>query len=167
MKLAVRPTAVALGMLIALGSSVGVSATGTNTTARPATGPPPQLLNLDVKKEDIAKLLATDKRALYVDRVGLYSLREPSNLLQATLEISHFRSNARWSSEDFQLSVVGRLGSSVPLIVRLGSQVVYLTSSKGLTLAVWFDRDYMLTLAIRDTFRHPKELLRQSLAINP
>jgi hypothetical protein len=136
-------------------------------TAFPAHGPPTTMLGLTVKKEDIAKKLAGETRALYVDRVALYSLRDPTNLLEATVEIGHFRGGTQWASTDFQMQIAQGLGSSLPVLVRLGSTVVYLTSSKGLSLAIWYDQGYMFVLAIRSTFKQPKELLRQSLAINP
>jgi hypothetical protein len=140
--------------------------------AQPATGtvghgPPDTMVGLDVKKEDVAKVLATDKRALYVDRVGLYSFREQSKLLQATLEIAHFRSGTPSNTQNFQLSVVGNVGSSVPIIVRVGDKPVYVTTKKGLLIAIWFKDDYMIALAIRNTYKQPKQLLRQALEINP
>ncbi len=161
----------ALSLLLSVVPTIPASAAGTATptpsAAQAQHGPPATMLSLNVKKEDIAKVLAGETRALYVDRVALYSLRETSNLLEATIEIGHFRSGTQWASEDFQLSIVGQLGSSVPVLVRVGSNIVYLTSSKGLTIAIWYGGGYMLALAIRNTFTQPKELLRQALEINP
>ena len=140
-----------------------------STGANPQHGPPSKVLGLDVQKEDITKTLAgnTDKRALYVDRVGLFSFREPSKLLEATLEIAHFRSNAPWSSSDFQSTIVGVLSASTPIVVRVEGIPVYVTTSKGLTIGVWFRSGFMMALSIRNTYTAPKELLRISLGINP
>ena len=130
-------------------------------------GPPDQMVGLNVVKEDIAKTLAQDKSPLYTDRVGLYSLRDPSKLLEATLEIGHFRSGYQTNSTQFQQSIVGNIGSTQPITIRLGVTPVYISSAKGLVLAVWFNGDYMLTLAIRRTFQKDKELLREALGVNP
>jgi hypothetical protein len=155
-------------LVLALGTaSVSAAPSVTSSPSAGTHGPPDKIMGLDVQKEDIAKVLTQDKRALYVDRVGLYSFREQNKLLQATLEIARFRSSAPWRSGDFQLSIVGHIGSSVPIVVRAGSQPVYVTTSKGLTLAVWFKDGYLVTLAIRRSYAQPKELLRRSLEINP
>lgn len=167
MRRSLRRAGLALLVVIVAAPVLGAGAADSLTSPRPQHGPPPTMLGLNVKKEDISKLLATEKRPLYTDEVGLFSLREQSNLLQATMEISHFRNDQRWSSSDFQLSIVGRLGSSVPIQVRLGAKTVYLTSSKGLALAIWFDRQFMMTLSIRNSYKTPKELLRQALEVNP
>lgn len=138
----------------------------TPPTGQVKHGPPEQVLGLTVVKEDIAKTLAGDKRALYVDRVGLYSYRE-QKLLQATLEIARFRKGFDTQSENFRQTVVGHLGGSLPIVVRVGSERVYITTSKGLVLAIWFKDGYMMTLAIRATYTAPKQLIRESVAVNP
>jgi hypothetical protein len=156
-------------VVVALTATAGSSASA-SSGRHPSPGrhgPPDEILGLTVQKEEVAKVLAGEKRPLYVDRVGLYSFREPSKLLQGTLEIAHFRAGTPADSSEFQQTIVGHLGSSVPIVVRVDGQPVYVTTSKGLTLAVWFRDDHMLALAIRNTYGRPKELLRQTLAINP
>jgi len=153
-----------LALLIAL-TLFGASAAG--SSAQAPHGPPAQMLGLNVAKENIAKVLAGDKRPLYVDKVTLYSLREQSKLLQATLEVGDFKNDAPWTSADFQYSIVARLGSSLPITVRAGPQIVYVTSSKGLTIAIWFKDRTMFTLAVRNGYKQPKELLREALKVNP
>jgi len=156
------------GLLVVLATTGAASTTSSLQAVEPGHhGPPPEVLGLTVQKEDLSKTLAGEKRPLYVDRVGLYSFREPNKLLQGTLQIAHFRPDAPSGSSDFQLSIVGHLGNSLPIVVRVGSQPVYITTSKGLVLAVWFHKGYMLALSIRRSYGQPKELLRQALAIDP
>ncbi len=138
-----------------------------NGISQETHGPADKMLGLIVKKENVAGTLQQESRALYVDRVGMYSLRDPNNLLEATLEIARFRSVAPYASNDFRLSVAGAIGSVLPIVIRVGSTPVYITSRKGLTVALWFHGNFMLTLSVRNTYRLPKSLLRAALAINP
>lgn len=159
-----------LGLLLGLmvvAATTGAASPSVTGNGSVHHGPPDQVLGLMVQKEDLTKTLAAEKRPLYVDRVGLYSFREPSKLLEGTLQISHFRHSAPYTSNDFQVAIVGHLGSSLPIVVRVSGQPVYITTAKGLVLAVWFRQDYMMTLSIRHTYTQPKELLRQALEINP
>ena len=168
-----RRRALPLAALALLLLVTNVTASAASPGASPAAGtiprhgPPSQLLGLNVQKENISKTLASDTRALYVDQVGLYSFRQPSKLLEATLEIARFRSLAPATSTDFQASIVSGLGGSLPTVVRVGGSVIYITTSKGLTIAVWFKDGYMMALAIRNTYLQPKELVRMALQINP
>ena len=152
--------------------TANVSASAASPSASPAAaaskgGPPAQVLGLNVQNEDITKTLATDKRSLYVDQVILYSFREPSKLLQATLEVARFKSNAPATSRDFQSTIVSSLSGSQPIVLRVNGEAVYIATSKGLTIAVWFRSGHMMALSIRNTFTTPKQLLRIALAINP
>lgn len=133
----------------------------------PAAPPlPKSILGLTVGKEDITKTLAQDPRELYVNGVWLYSLRQGRELM-ATLELGKFRSNSPWKSADFDLSLAGQLGSSQPAVIRLEGLPVYVATARGLEIASWYRHGYMSILAIRATYKDPKDLLRQVLEVGP
>jgi hypothetical protein len=171
-----RRIAATLATAVILLVTASVSASAASPTPSPSPSPTPaplpagfpaQVLGLNVQREDVSKTLATDTRSLYVDQVVMYSFREPSKLLEATLEVARFRSDAPSTSSDFQATIVNAMGGSAPIVVRLGSTAIYVTTSKGLTIAVWFRNGHMLALSIRNSFTQPKQLLRLSLGINP
>ena len=166
----------ATALLLLVTANMSASAASPAPTPSPSSSPTPaplppgfpaQVIGLNVQKEDVSKTLATAPRSLYVNQVVMYSFREPSKLLEATLEVARFKNDAPSSSADFQATIVNALGGSAPIVVRVGATPVYLTTSKGLTLAIWFRNGHMLALSIRNTFTQPKQLLRVSLGINP
>jgi hypothetical protein len=136
------------------------------TSPPSAPGLPAKIHGLSVKQENITKTLEEDRRELYVDGVWLYSLRQGTELM-ATLEIGHFRSNAPWRSSDFDLSLAGQLGGSVPAVARLDGTPVYVSTARGLNLLAWDRNGYLLILGIRSTYKQPKELLRDAMAVSP
>lgn len=158
MRAALRVLTVAAVLMLAVGGSASAASTPTL---------PDTILGLKVAREDVSKTITEDHRALYVDDISLYSLREPTSLLEATLQLGRFKKDAPWTSNDFQLSMVGQLGTSVPIVVRAASQRVYITTTKGLTIAVWFRNAHLFVLSIRTAYKHPKELLRQALGVRP
>jgi hypothetical protein len=127
---------------------------------------PSTLRGLTVQPENVAGTLAQDRRALWVDEVRLYSLRHGKEL-DGTLEVARFTASAPWRSPDFDLSLAGQLGASTPVVVELGGVRVYVTGSRGLQFAAWFERGWMLVLGIRTTDAQPKELIRQALELKP
>jgi hypothetical protein len=168
-------TAVSAALLLVT-ANVSASAAASSPSASPSASPTPaplpagfpaQVLGLNVEKEDVSKTLASDTRSLYVNQVVLYSFREPSKLLQATLEVARFKSDAPSTSADFQTTIVNAMGGSAPIVLRIGATPIYVTTSKGLTIAVWFRNGHMLALSIRNTYAEPKQLLRVALGINP
>ena len=127
---------------------------------------PGSVHGLTVQRENITKTLAEDRRSLYVDGVWLYSLRQGKELM-ATLEVAHFKSDAPWRSQDFDLSLAGQLGGSVPAVARLEGTPVYISTARGLNLLAWDRNGYLLILGIRNTYKSPKELLRDAMAVSP
>lgn len=128
-------------------------------------GLPATVLGLKVAREDVGKTLAQVTQAEYTTNTSLYSFRDPTKLLQATLQISDFRSGTPSSSHDFQLSIAGQMGGTQPEFLQFGSTTVYVTTLKGLVVAIWFRPRHMFVLAIRNTFRQPKSLLRVALGM--
>ena len=125
------------------------------------------MLGLNVGQESVGKTLAQVTQAEYTTDTTLYSFRDPTKLLQATLQISEFRRGTPASSHNFQLAIVGQMGGSTPELLTLGPTTVYVTTLKGLVIAIWFKPAYMFVLAVRNTFHQPKSLLRVALGVNP
>jgi len=126
---------------------------------------PPELLGLSVQAEDISGTIASEQQT-YVDATTLYSLRS-EDLLQATLQVSRFNSDADGDSAKFRNSLLNQIGGSRPRSVRLGKDNVFLTSGTKQQLATWFRGEYFLILATREDYPMPKSLLRRALEIQP
>jgi hypothetical protein len=126
---------------------------------------PAEMLGLKLHPESVEVLKAAERP--FVDAVGLYSLRSPDDLLQATLQLSRFSPDADYRSERFQQAVVQQIGSSAPRAFRMGDQTVHLTTGRRQSVAVWFKDRYLFVLATREEFEQPRSLLRAALAITP
>lgn len=144
----------------------GLGARGEDIEQLPADAVPSELLGLKVTQEDMTTSLAGSKDS-YVDGVGLYAYRSEDDLLQATLQVSKFIDDARYRDAGFRSSVVAKIGGSVPRVVRLGDQRVYLTTGSKQQIAVWFRDQYLFVLSSRDDFTQPRALLREALEIRP
>jgi hypothetical protein len=136
----------------------------TTTPAAPAL--PATIQGLKVGQENVSKTLAEDRRALYVDGVWLYSLRQGKELM-ATLEVARFKSTAPWRSSGYDLSLANQLGGSIPAVLRLDGRPVYVSTTRGLELITWFKDGYLDILAVRSTYNSPKSLLRAVIAVAP
>jgi len=127
---------------------------------------PATLQGLGVHRENITGTLGQDRRVLWVDQVGLYSLRRGKEL-EATLEVGRFTASAPWQSPDFDQTLAGQLGTTTPAVARLGGVRVYIGTTRGLGLVSWFRSGYMFILGIRTTYATPKELIRRALELRP
>ncbi len=125
---------------------------------------PKKLLDLSVGQEDVTAALERYRNS-YVTNTALYSLRQ-GKLLQATLQISLLNELSE-RSPDFERSVVGQIGGSVPRVQRIGTDTVYLTRGTKQNVSIWFHDRYMFVLATRDEYPRPRTLLRAALAIDP
>jgi hypothetical protein len=155
-----------LGAIVCAASGSVLAAPGSATKAPAGVHMPGDILGMAVQPEDVAKKVAGEKGPLYVDQVSLFSLRESSQLLEATVQLGRFRSSELQLTEDFQRSIVLQVGP-LPTIVRVDGQQVFITTVKGLTTTVWFRHGYMGVLSIRKTYKQPKALLRAVLAVSP
>jgi hypothetical protein len=144
----------------------GTAAKSVKPLALPAL--PPSLLGLSLKAEENKDVLDRPERT-YFDRVSLYSLRAPSgpqkDLVQATLQISHFNSSARWRNEKFRSAIVTQLGGSTAQLLRLGHDDVFLTKGQQQTVTVWFRGPHLFILSVRQDFDRPRALLRSALQV--
>jgi hypothetical protein len=159
----------ALGLAVLLAACSGgdgpTGVAGKRITSLPQDVVPPTVLGLTVGKEDVSKALAGSQRN-YVDAVSVYSFRK-GDLLQATLQVSRFIDEARYTSADFRQSLLTRLGGAEAQPVRLGGDNVYLTSGNRQRLAAWFRDRYMFVLTIREDFDRPRTLMREVLQVRP
>lgn len=133
--------------------------TGAPEPTSPRIGIPALILGLTVQQEDISGQIEQVDRS-YLDSVGMFSLRE-NDLLRATLQIGRFNALARPRSDNFRNSIVGLLGSSKPLELRLGSTLVYSTSGNEQNVYLWFNDDGMFVLSVHRDYEFPRTLLRR------
>lgn len=123
------------------------------------TGP---YLSLTVERESIAGSLASQSGNAYVSQVGLFSLRD-GDLLQATLQVSKLSKAARPDDVKFQQQVASQIGGTKVQAFVMGDRNVYRTSQRKQSITSWFEGDYFLILAVRDTYPTPRALLRELL----
>lgn len=127
---------------------------------------PANVLGLTTSREDVAKALSQGSRS-YVDSSSVYSLRTPDNLLQATLQVSHFVADTKYQSPKFRQTVVAGIGGTRPRLVHLGSDIVYLTTGNQQRISIWFRGRYLFILATRNDYDQPRTLLRKVMEVNP
>jgi hypothetical protein len=153
-------------MMLALAACGGHANAAPVRKLRPLKAPnvPTTMLGLTVSPESTKK--AEGERRPYLDGVGLYSLRK-GPLLEATLQIGRFATDADYKSANFQGSVVAQIGTTTPQELRMSSSTVFLTSARNQTLAVWFRDRYFFILTTRDDYKTPRSLLRTALEIHP
>jgi hypothetical protein len=131
----------------------------------PADVVPGELLGLPLAQEDMSATVARAEDA-FVESVGLYSMRR-DDLLQATLQVSKFRSNAPVETSKFRSSLVNQIGGTRVQRFRMGDDVVYRTTGRKQTISMWFHGRYLFVLSARETFESPRSLLREALEIEP
>jgi hypothetical protein len=131
----------------------------------PADLVPSELMGLPVTQEDMSASLSTQKDA-FVEAIGLYAMRR-SELVQATLQVSRFRSNAPVARSSFRTSVVSQIGGRKSQQFRMGESTVYRTTGRKQVISLWFRGPYLFVLSVRDTFDHPRSLLREALEVKP
>ncbi|MFN2465077.1 MAG: hypothetical protein ABR598_02290 [Candidatus Dormibacteria bacterium] len=153
--------------LVVVMASLGVGASALAASPKPIAAVdvkiPDKLLDLAVKKEDVAKSLPTGRTDVAADGMSLYSIRRGDNLLIATLQVVHFRPDTDPSSARFRTTFVDAIGSTSTEVVMMGTERVSITAAKGLTIAVWFRARDAFVLSIRSKdFNQPKSLLRQA-----
>lgn len=126
---------------------------------------PAEVLGLAVQREDIADVLDGTKRP-YLDRAGLYSLRE-GETLQATLQIGHFAAGVDHESAEFRDRLLTTVGGGSIRELRLSDRQVYLTTGDRQQVALWFDGPHLFILSTREEYTTPRALLRAALELQP
>src|SRR5205085_11451098 len=116
--------------LCALVATVASAACGGASAAASSVHPldlknlPADVLDLSVHQEVSRVTALKGVKRPYVDRVGLYSLRS-DELLQATLQVSHFTKRAKTASPRFRNTVISQIRSTVPRELRIRHDVVF------------------------------------------
>ena len=128
---------------------------------------PQTIGGLVVGREDPCGDFQASNPSRALDAVSLFSLREPTQLLIATLEVGRFSAQAPLSDPSFRQGVISQIGSTEPEALWLGGTEVFATSTTGLTLISWFRGRYLFILAVRDNYSEPKSLVRDALRIEP
>ena len=122
---------------------------------------PASVMGMSVGREKIDKILEDVERP-YIKEVGLYSFRK-EEVLQATLQLSHFSDDADWETENFRRTVAQQIvgtGDDLP-VFRMGSHSVFLGGNAKQSISVWFNGPVMMVLAARIEFEQPRTLLRE------
>lgn len=125
---------------------------------------PSDLLGLQVTSEQVSSVM--ESKDAYVDSVALYGLRK-GDLLQGTLQVSHFNEEAQADSARFRRAVIGKIGGAVPRRYRLGDDEVWFTSATKQLVAAWFKGDNFFILSTREDYATPRALVRKALEIEP
>src|SRR2546423_12156049 len=93
------------------------------------------MLGLPAAPEDGGGTIRPARRS-QVEATGMFSMRA-GDLLEATLQVSRLRDEARFRTAKFQAQVVSEIGSSLPHRTRLGGMDGYLTTRAPQRGAVW------------------------------
>ena len=99
----------------------------------------------------------------YLQGLGLFSFREGNDLLRATLQVGRFNDVADQKKTAFQNSIIGQLGSSVPIPLRVGDRTVHLATGSDQNIFSWFDDKGFYVLSIRSDYPFPRTMMRRLL----
>lgn len=121
---------------------------------------PAEIQGLKVQQEDVSATL-NQVHPSYVEETGLYSLRTPDDLVQATLQINRFPDEERYETSQFRRTIVTQLGSSPPIATRMGKRTVWRSTGSNQTLALWFQGKWMYLLSVRNDVDRPRSLIRE------
>ncbi|MBA2608393.1 MAG: hypothetical protein H0U92_05620 [Actinobacteria bacterium] len=116
-------------------------------------------LGLVPEREDVKPKLSEQEANAYIDSVGLYSLRSGERL-EATLQISKLSDKARPDDPAFQQQVANQIGGTTVQSFVMDGRTVFRSSLRKQSLTSWFRGDYFMILAVRDTYKTPRSLLR-------
>jgi hypothetical protein len=123
---------------------------------------PAELLGLKVVRENV-KADLTDVKGSYLQSIGLFSFRETSKLLRATLQVGRFNDAAKEQQAKFRGSIIGQMGSSTPVEIRAGTHHVWLSTGSEQNIFTWFDDHDFYVLSIRSDYPFPRTLVRTLL----
>jgi hypothetical protein len=127
---------------------------------------PPEVLGLKVTKEDVGETLKKKQGAYWVEVVGLFSMRE-GDLMRAALQVSRFRGDTPYRSDQFKRSVIGLIGGSAPQTVKVGKQNLYMTRGNQQVVFVWFQERGFFVLTTHSGYLQSRTLLRTIIDLAP
>jgi hypothetical protein len=152
--------------VLLVGASCSSEGDAAATTARaPAATEvklPSRLLGLRVVSENIKGNLGRIQQT-YLQSVGLFSFRERNDLLRATLQVGRFNDVAEQDKARFRDGIIGQLGSSVPVTLKVGDRTVYLSTGSDQNIFSWFDDAGFYVLSIRSDYAFPRTMMRKLL----
>lgn len=123
---------------------------------------PSQILGLKVVRENVKANLSNVQQT-YLQSVGLFSFREGDDLLRATIQVGRFNDVADQDKARFRDGIIGQLGSTVPVKLRIDERTVYLSTGSDTNIFSWFDDVGFYVLSIRSDYAFPRTLLRKLL----
>jgi len=124
------------------------------------------VLGLRIAAEDVGGVLDEARRS-FVDAAGLYGFRDEEGELQATLQVTRFNDEAEPELPAFRHGLVTKLGGSIPKVVRIGDDEVFVARRTAQLRAAWFHERWFFVLSANDRFEFPLALLRETLEIRP
>jgi hypothetical protein len=125
---------------------------------------PSEILGLHISQENVQGTIK-GITGTYLQSLGLFSFREKSNLLRATLQVGIFNKLAPATKAHFRSSIIGQVGSSVPVQLRMGTTKVYLSTGTEQNIFTWFDDKAFYVLSMRGDFPFQRTLLRDLIGI--
>ncbi|MCA1839929.1 MAG: hypothetical protein ABR507_04210 [Actinomycetota bacterium] len=124
---------------------------------------PSQVLGLEVKPEDVSKQIKQARRP-YIDSIGFFSLRE-ADLVRATFQVSRFNDIAQPENSSFRQSIIGLLGSSKPVSLKVSGETVFATTGTEQSIFVWFKGRAFFVLTTHRQYEFPRTLLRRMVEV--
>lgn len=169
MTTSVRNRVSVIAIVVAMGLALSSAACGADTPKGassikqlPSDALTGTYLGLTVHREDVASKLVDQGGNAYIAAVGLFSLREGERL-EATVQVSKLSKAARPKDQRFRQQVASQIGGTKVQAFVMGGHDVYRSSQRKQSLTSWFDGDYFMILAVRDTYPTPRALLRELL----
>ena len=147
----------------ATSAACGQSSSQAETISKPAPAVvnlPSRLVGLRVVRENVSGELQ-GVSASYLDSLGLFSFREKSNLLRATLQVGRFNKVAKPNQGRFRDAVIAQLGSTIPVRIRVGHTDVWLSAGTDQSIYTWFAEDAFYVMSVRSDYPFPRTLLRK------
>lgn len=159
----------AAGTIVVLAALASACSSGTDASPRTVRAPvesevalPSQILGLKVVRENVKANLSNVQQT-YLQSVGLFSFREGDDLLRATIQVGRFNDVADQDKARFRDGIIGQLGATVPVKLRIDERTVYLSTGSDTNIFSWFDEVGFYVLSIRSDYAFPRTLLRKLL----
>lgn len=156
-----RAAVAAFALLVVAAACGGGSKAETISKPSPAVVTlPSQIVGLRVVRENVGAELR-GVSASYLDSLGLFSFREKSNLLRASLQVGRFNKEAAPNQARFRDAVIAQLGATIPVRIRVGETDVWLSQGTDQSIYTWFSKNAFFVLSVRSDYPFPRTLLRK------
>jgi len=155
-----RPAVAAFALLTLAACGGGTEAATAPPAASAVVTLPSRVLGLRAVRENVAGDVG-GVSASYLSSLGLFSFREKSNLLRATLQVGRFNNVASPQKGKFRDAIISQLGATVPVRLRVGSTDVWLSAGSDQAIYSWFASDGFYVLSVRSDYGFQRSLLRE------